>query len=279
LNSSKNRSVDVMEKKEVGRLLCSYEYTNGNSCNRYAEIGSTRCARHGGNRDNAFPENRPLCPDGPNIKAIIPREDQLAIRESFLHPWLEAAPDIAAEMQRYLDDPELTNCDRLLALCDANISQILAEQQAGESATAWKDLTKLHRQLGKALLDGRADEAVTLHDAMGDVIADGTAKMKARDGSLPWIEQRRKVSETQDRHIQFMRENMAIDQVNAKIASVVQAVRLSLVGRRILELMNLGIEHAQRAEHTAIELCADIGMRLRHNVGSSHQHGADGREE
>jgi GGDEF domain-containing protein len=176
---------------------------SGQRCKRAAVVGRTVCSIHGG--------KTPTGVSAPNFKTG---------RHSKYLP-----ARLGERYQAALADQDSLNLAAEIALVDARIGDVLGRVDTGESGRAWTRLKQAYSALQKAKRMDQTEEADELLLELGSLIGKGVADYAAWDEIGSYVEQRRRLVESERKRLVDMQQTVTIEQVMIVLAAISDVVR------------------------------------------------------
>lgn len=163
--------------------------------------------------------------------------------QRFLHGrYSKAMPArLASRFEASLNDPELVDLTREIALIDARIEELVGRIDSGESGAIWKALRDAHKELMQARFaedkQGQADAI----NKIGGLIQRGFADNAAWVDIFEAIEMRRVAVQTEARRRQAMQDSITSKQAMALVAALIMAVRRHVADPSILRAVSADV--------------------------------------
>jgi hypothetical protein len=136
--------------------------------------------------------------------------------------------------QEAMDDPDLLNITRDLALLEARITDLLQRVDFGEAGRHWSKAQNTFVAF-KDAVDRGDSETMRIHlNSLERILAKGTADYAAWEEVISTIEQRRKLTETEMRRLEKMNQFVTAEQVSTLMASIAEAAKRVIQDPKIL---------------------------------------------
>jgi hypothetical protein len=179
---------------------CGARKRDGAPCTLPPITGRTRCRMHGGKTPAgaALPQFK----TGKHSKYLPDR--------------------LAARYQDALDDGELLALRGDIALADARVFDLLERVDAGEPGALWQQVQRAFQTMQDA--EDPSDRA-TAEATLGQLIEQGVGDFAAWADIARWVEQGRRLRETERKRLEAMQQTLTVEQAVALAAALAGIVQ------------------------------------------------------
>ena len=148
---------------------------------------------------------------------------------------------LAARYEEAQTDDELLGLREEVALTDSRLSDLLGRVDTGESGDAWKQADRALSEFRKALAKDDPTSRAVAFDALKSAIDSGRSDYTAWDEIHKLIEQRRRLVESERRHLEQMGQMVAVSQIMLLIGQLTALIREHVHDRDTLKKLSTGI--------------------------------------
>jgi hypothetical protein len=197
---------------------CGAKTRSGGKC-KTAAMPNGRCRMHGGKSLRGMAH--------PNAKHLRYAKDMPA--------------RLSGRYQEALDDPELLSTRHEIALVEARLNDLLTRADTGEAKILWEKARKLNQDIQKAIHNENYG-ATLVHAAELDfIIGSGLTDYEAWYQIQALIEQRRKLSESEQKRLVAAQQMITSEQAMTFVAAIVDSVRRNVTDRNVLNAIQIDI--------------------------------------
>lgn len=202
------------EYQQLTEHQCVHTLEDGSRCRHYALSGNVKCHTHNRN-----------VPIGVKAKTRYGK----TLPPSMVDAYIES-----------LADTKMLELRSEIALIDARMSMMLSSmEQGGTSVDAWKRIAKIMNEL-VSIYESGSDITPQINDLI-ETVKQGAGEIEAWDNILKLIAERRKLAESERKHLVEQQTTMSIDEAHALIIYLQNSVRMrvsenveEITARRIL---------------------------------------------
>lgn len=148
---------------------------------------------------------------------------------------------LAARYQESQDDETLLGLRDEVSLLDARLAELLGRVDTGESGAAWSEAATALGEFRKAVTSGDATGRLVAFAAMEEAIERGQSDTATWDDIHKAVEQRRRLVESERKHLEQMGQMVAVGQVMLMIGQIVELLRENVHDRDALVAISSGI--------------------------------------
>lgn len=191
------------------RVVCGAKTRSGKPCGNTAVLANGRCRMHGGKM-----------PVGAALPQFKTGRYSKYLPERLMERYQQAAAD-----------PELLALRDEIALIDARLNDLLSRVEAGEAGVLWENTRKAWLSYLRKRDTPQEHEAQSLLD---ELIERGANEYQAWAEVHVIIEQRRKLSESEQKRLVAMRQMVTSEQAMMLIVALQDAVKRHVTDRAVL---------------------------------------------
>lgn len=148
---------------------------------------------------------------------------------------------LAARYEEAQADKKLLDLREEVALIDARLADLLNRVDTGESGASWKQAKSALEKFRAALLKDDPVERKVTFDSLKGTIEGGMADYEAWGEIHKLVEQRRKLVESERRHMEQMGQMVAVSQVMLLVAQLTALIRDNVPDRETRAKLSNGI--------------------------------------
>lgn len=141
---------------------------------------------------------------------------------------------MAARYEESQRDEALLGLRAEVSLVDARLADLLERVDSGESSSAWQAVKRAYDEFDKAVATGDAGKRLAAFNALGATITQGQADYAAWHEIGEQIEQRRKLVESERKHMEQMGQMITLQQSMLLVGQLTDVLSRHVTDRAVL---------------------------------------------
>lgn len=210
------------------RCVGHARHRNNEQCLNYREGGTTVCRKHG-------------------ARGIVARQTQV-IQDGQGRRSMRLPAKLAERYQQLIDDPDILNLSRDLALLDLRLEELTGRLEDNESVSGWRRARDAFTKLREALTKGDGGAIREELGRLGQVITGATASDSTWRDIRDVLLERRLLAETERRRLVDLHQMVTVEE-------------LMLLMNAILIVINRHVPEPQRRLAIAMEIRSLMNRR------------------
>ena len=229
-----NNPYRVGQKNAQGYSICGAKTRSGSPCTQTRLGASGRCYKHNANpvKGIAHPNYQGK---GYSKHTLLPER----MRDHFL----------AA-----LEDDDKLNLESEIALTEARMLDLLSRVDTGEAGALWRQARSAYNDLQSAITAQDGTRTLTALHTLDTVLGRGTQDYHAWDEIHKLMEQKRRLSESRQKHLVNMQQTITAEQAMLLVDNLLNAVTTHVSDAKSLNAIQAEFVRAVNQSHSRAAL-------------------------